>query len=98
MDQSRERALERLHSRREEELALLREFLKIPSVSTEPERRAEVLRAADWLAARLRALELPRVEILDTGGAPVVFAETRRVTSARFPSSLIFIGIDLLTF
>jgi acetylornithine deacetylase/succinyl-diaminopimelate desuccinylase-like protein len=78
MDPTRDRALKQLRSRREQDLSLLREFLRIPSVSTEAQRQADVLRAADWLAEALRTLSMDRVEILPTGGHPVVFAETRR--------------------
>jgi acetylornithine deacetylase/succinyl-diaminopimelate desuccinylase-like protein len=51
------------------------EFLKIPSVSTMPEQRGDVLRAAEWVAGKLRAAGVPRVELLETAGNPVVYGE-----------------------
>ncbi|MET8556646.1 dipeptidase [Streptomyces sp. NPDC004959] len=49
-------------------------WLRIPSVSAQPEHAADVRRSAEWLAGRLRATGFPTVEIWDTPGAPAVFA------------------------
>ncbi len=68
--------LERLEARRQELLEELSEFLRIPSISADPERAADVARAAEWLAARLaRAGFEARAE--PTGGHPAVVAEWR---------------------
>ncbi|MEU3503051.1 dipeptidase [Streptomyces hundungensis] len=53
----------------------LAQWLRIPSVSAQPEHDADVRRSADWLAAALRETGFPEVEILETPGAPAVFAE-----------------------
>lgn len=53
----------------------LQEFLRIPSVSTDPDYQGDIVRAAEWAADRLRAMGMERVEIVPTGGHPVVFAE-----------------------
>jgi len=56
----------------------LSQWLRIPSVWTDPERAADVRRSADWLAEALRAVGFPTVEIWTAGGpdgAPAVFAE-----------------------
>jgi acetylornithine deacetylase/succinyl-diaminopimelate desuccinylase-like protein len=53
-------------------------LLRIESISTLPEHRAEVLRAAQWVADHLSALGLNNVEILPTAngqGFPVVYAD-----------------------
>ncbi|NJA56654.1 M20/M25/M40 family metallo-hydrolase [Streptomyces sp. NEAU-H3] len=50
-------------------------WLRIPSVSAQPEHAADVRRSAEWLAAQLRATGFPTVEIWDTPGAPAVFAD-----------------------
>ena len=50
-------------------------FLSIPSISTLPEHATDVHRAAQWLAAQLRGLEMTSVEIIPTSGHPVVWAE-----------------------
>jgi acetylornithine deacetylase/succinyl-diaminopimelate desuccinylase-like protein len=56
-------------------LAELLDFLRIPSISSLPEHAADVQRAAEWVAARLRAAGLDHVQILPTGGHPVVYAD-----------------------
>ncbi|MFD3919819.1 dipeptidase [Streptomyces sp. NPDC058595] len=50
-------------------------WLRIPSVSAQPDHEADVRRSADWLAAKLRETGFPVAEIWDTPGAPAVFAE-----------------------
>lgn len=53
----------------------LLEFLRISSVSTDPTQRAGVDAAASWVAGRLQRAGPLRVEILNTAGHPVVYAE-----------------------
>ncbi|MCX5385519.1 dipeptidase [Streptomyces sp. NBC_00083] len=53
----------------------LAQWLRIPSVSAQPDHGADVRRSAEWLAAKLRETGFPVVEILDTPGAPAVCAE-----------------------
>lgn len=53
----------------------LLDLIRIPSVSTEPQRAGDVLRAAEFLKADLLAAGVERAEILPTGGHPVVYAE-----------------------
>lgn len=50
-------------------------FLRIPSISALPENAADVARAAQWVADRLRAAGLEKVQILPTAGHPVVYGE-----------------------
>ncbi|MGW7364776.1 dipeptidase [Streptomyces sp. NPDC054841] len=53
----------------------LADWLRIPSVSAQPEHDADVRRSADWLAAKLEETGFPTAEIWETDGAPAVFAE-----------------------
>jgi len=53
----------------------LQELARIPSVSTLPERRPEMARAAEWLAAKLRDLGFSNAEVLPTKGHPVAYGE-----------------------
>ena len=64
-----------LRERRDEHLAKLSELLSIPSISTLPERKADVRRAAEWLRDRLRAAGCTRAELHDTPGHPIVYGE-----------------------
>ncbi|MEU0084031.1 dipeptidase [Streptomyces sp. NPDC006274] len=53
----------------------LAEWLRIPSVSAQPEHDGDVRRSAEWLAAKLAGTGFPVAEIWPTPGAPAVFAE-----------------------
>src|SRR5205085_2271130 len=72
MDQAIERYLD---EHRERHLDELKEFLRIPSASSLPEHRADVRRAAEWVAGQLRGIGVPTVEIVETAGHPVVYGE-----------------------
>ena len=50
-------------------------LVAIPSVSTDPGAAAELQRAAAWVAAKLEALGMDKVQIMPTGGHPLVYAE-----------------------
>lgn len=66
--------LARVERERETYLAELKDYLRIPSISTDPDYKAEVARCAEWLAERFRTAGLT-TEILATAGNPLVYAE-----------------------
>lgn len=51
------------------------DFLRIPSISALPAHAEEVRRAGEWVAQRLVAAGMEQVEVMETGGHPVVYAE-----------------------
>ncbi len=51
------------------------EFLRIPSISSLPEHAADVRRAAGWVAGCLEAAGVEDVQVLPTGGHPVVYGQ-----------------------
>ncbi len=61
--------------RRDEFVAELSDWLRIASISADPEQADEVSRSADWLAQRLLRAGFPSVEIWPTPGLPAVYAE-----------------------
>jgi acetylornithine deacetylase/succinyl-diaminopimelate desuccinylase-like protein len=64
-----------VESHKKEYLAEMLEFLRIPSISTLPERAADVRNAAEWVAERFRRAGLTP-EIVETERHPIVLAET----------------------
>ncbi len=68
-------ALELVRANRERYLAELKEWLAIPSVSTLPQHKPDIQRAAEWIAQQLLTLGLHNVAILPTAGHPVVYGE-----------------------
>ena len=53
----------------------LKEFLRIPSISTLPENKNEVERCAKFVADHLRKIGMSRVEVHKTEGHPIVYGE-----------------------
>ncbi len=53
----------------------LQEWLSIPSISTLPEYREDVQRAAQWAVERLAAIGFPEATIISTAGHPLVYGE-----------------------
>jgi acetylornithine deacetylase/succinyl-diaminopimelate desuccinylase-like protein len=64
--------LEENHQRFQNELI---ELLRIPSISHDPAYKADMDRAAGWLADKLRTMGVNQVEIMPTAGHPVVYGE-----------------------
>lgn len=53
----------------------LSDWLRIPSISTDMAFKADIERAAAWLADNMRGIGLENVAIMPTGGHPVVYAD-----------------------
>ena len=65
-----------IESKREDNLNELKEFLRIPSVSTQSEHKQDVERAARWVAEKLRAAGFEKIEIVPTKLHPLVYGES----------------------
>src|SRR6267378_1760358 len=61
---------------RDQHLAELSEFLRIPSVSAKSEHKPDIERAAKWVSDNLRAAGFKKVEIVPTNMHPLVYAES----------------------
>ena len=53
----------------------LKEFIRIPSISTLPEHRGDIHRAAEFVASSLSGAGLENVEIISTEGHPLIYAD-----------------------
>lgn len=67
--------LEYIDQHKDQHLEELDELLRIPSVSAKSEHKPDIERAANWLAAKLRAIGMEQVEIIPTKLHPLVYAE-----------------------
>jgi acetylornithine deacetylase/succinyl-diaminopimelate desuccinylase-like protein len=56
-------------------LGELKDLLRIPSVSTAPEHKDDVRRAAEFVASDLRKMGMENVEIIQTKGHPLIYAD-----------------------
>lgn len=66
-------AYTRTHRRRF--LAELKDFIRFPSISSQPRHAEDVRKCAAWLAAHLRRIGLAHVSIVPTPRHPVVYAD-----------------------
>ncbi|MER5883549.1 dipeptidase [Streptomyces sp. NPDC001941] len=65
------------------------EWLRIPSVSAQPDHAPDVRRSADWLAAKLKDTGFTTAEVWETDGGPAVFGEWRSA-DADAPTVLVY--------
>ena len=56
-------------------LGELKDLLRIPSVSTAPEHKADVQRAAEYVSSDLRRIGMENVELIPTKGHPLIYAD-----------------------
>src|SRR5881296_2597179 len=68
-----------IEGRRDQHLAELSEFLRIPSVSAKSEHKPDIERAARWVSDKLRDAGFKKVEIVPTKMHPLVYAESLEV-------------------
>jgi acetylornithine deacetylase/succinyl-diaminopimelate desuccinylase-like protein len=56
-------------------LSELKDLLRIPSVSTAPEHKQDVVRAAQFVAEQMKAIGVEHVELIQTSGHPLVYGD-----------------------
>jgi len=66
---------EYIHDHEERLLNELKDFLRIPSISTLPEHTEDVQRAAHFVAEKLSSARLDNVKVIPTGRHPLVYAD-----------------------
>ena len=66
--------LARIDAEKESYLEELKDYIRIPSISTDPDYKDEVLRASEFLVGKLREAGL-EAERIETAGHPLVYAE-----------------------
>ena len=64
-----------LHEHKDRFINELLEFLRIPSISSLPDHTADVQQAAEWVEARMKVAGIESVQIMPTGGHPVVYGD-----------------------
>ena len=64
-----------LDANKDRTLAELTEFISIPSVSSQTEHTQDMRRCAEWVSAHLKSIGLEHVQVMDTPGHPIVYAD-----------------------
>lgn len=74
-------------------LAELKDFLAIPSVSSQKEHAGDMQKCAEWVSGQMTTIGLENVRILPTGGYPLVFGEW--LHAAEKPTVLLYGHYDV---
>jgi len=69
------------------------EFLRIPSISADPEYKKDVLEAAQWLRKSMLTAGLDHVELFPTAGHPIVYGE--KIVDPALPTILVYGHYDV---
>ena len=77
----------------DERLASFKDLIRIPSISALPAHAADCHRAAEWIAADLGRVGMEHVEVSETGGHPVVYADWLKADGA--PTVLVYCHYDV---
>lgn len=64
-----------LEANRDRTLAELKEFISIPSVSSQSDHANDMRRCAEWISSHLKAVGLEHVQVMETAGHPLVYAD-----------------------
>ena len=78
---------------KKEYLDELFDFLKIPSISADPNYKIDVKKAANWIAKKLHDAGCEKVKIEKTKGHPIVFGEN--FISKKLPTVLVYGHYDV---
>lgn len=70
-----EKVVSYINSHRDNYVEELKEFLKIPSISTLAENKPDMIKAADFVAGKLRSAGMQNVKIIETKGHPLIYAD-----------------------
>src|SRR6266702_7718299 len=71
----------------------LKELLRIPSISTLPEHRSDIDKAAGFVAAELKRIGIEHVELIETVGHPLVYGDWLHAVGK--PTVLIYAHYDV---
>jgi acetylornithine deacetylase/succinyl-diaminopimelate desuccinylase-like protein len=74
-------------------LSELLDLLRIPSVSADPKFKTDVIRAAEFIAQKLREAGADRVELCETAGYPIVYGE--KIIDPALPTVLMYGHYDV---
>lgn len=78
------------HNKNVEEL---KELLRIPSISSLSEHKEDIQEAASWISNKLKAIGMEHVEVIQTKGHPIVYADWIHQSNA--PTVLVYGHYDV---
>ncbi len=75
-------------------LRLLNQLVAIPSISTDPNYKKSVLKAADWIIKHFKQIGLEHIRLIKTPGHPIVYADYLHAVQTD-PTFLIYAHYDV---
>ncbi|MFZ3071469.1 MAG: dipeptidase [Anaerolineaceae bacterium] len=92
--QNTQKALQYFNDHYENYLETYKDFLRIPSISTDPACKEHMLSACNFLVDQLRKMGVETIQIFPTGLHPILFAE-KRSSSPDAPTLLVYGHYDV---
>lgn len=92
---NRQKAIEYAKAMQDSFLNQLKEFVHIPSISTDPEKKDQMQAAAEWITGKFKKLGFSNVSIFPTDGHPVVYGECQCSDHPDAPTVLIYGHYDV---
>ncbi|MDR7238070.1 dipeptidase [Neobacillus drentensis] len=84
---------ELLSNQHDQNVEELKELLRIPSISSLSEHKEDIQKAASWIANKLESIGLEHVEIVQTKGHPIIYADWLHQENA--PTVLVYGHYDV---
>lgn len=94
MTDARSAALKFAKDNRSRFLEELKDLVAIPSISAESAHKPDMQRGAEWLSAKLKKLGFENIQIMETGGHPLVYADLK-LAGDKAPTMLIYGHYDV---
>jgi acetylornithine deacetylase/succinyl-diaminopimelate desuccinylase-like protein len=69
------KAIEYAHQNKDQFLQELIDFCELPSVSTDPDHKSDMIKTAEWVASKLESIGIENVKIMATAKHPVVYGD-----------------------
>ncbi len=70
-----DRVIQHINESRERYIEELKSLLRIPSISTNPDNKADIEKCATFIADHMTSIGLQNVKVMPTGGHPVVYGD-----------------------
>lgn len=94
MNDQVERALDYANENKARWVEQLIEFVRIPSISTDPQAKEEIHHAAEWVSEQLKDIGIENVQVMPTDGHPVVYGEWLKAGADK-PTVLVYGHYDV---
>src|SRR5262245_60486571 len=87
-------AVDHVHANHDKYMDRFYDFLRIPSISTDPAFKGDIQRGADWVLAELKRLGFEKCAAMPTKGHPLVYGEHLKAGPDK-PTVLVYAHYDV---